>query len=64
QQSKTYQVTSTIKQALSSMTPEQLHNNCVQIGLANMSWDDFVGLSYIMLWCKEWRIPTPPINPL
>ncbi|MFM7978910.1 MAG: major capsid protein V20 domain-containing protein [Candidatus Fonsibacter sp.] len=28
---------------LSSMTPEQLHRNSVQSGLANMSWDEFSG---------------------
>ncbi|MFM7989010.1 MAG: major capsid protein V20 domain-containing protein [Candidatus Fonsibacter sp.] len=35
---------------LSSMTPEQLYKNSVQSGLANMSWDEFFGLSYIVLW--------------
>ncbi|MFM7990222.1 MAG: major capsid protein V20 domain-containing protein, partial [Candidatus Fonsibacter sp.] len=28
---------------LSSMTPEQLYRNSVQIGLANKSWDEFSG---------------------
>ena len=28
---------------LSSMTAEQLFRNCVQSGLANMSWDEFCG---------------------
>ncbi|MFM7983057.1 MAG: major capsid protein V20 domain-containing protein, partial [Candidatus Fonsibacter sp.] len=28
---------------VSSMTPEQLYNNSVQIGLAKMSWDEFSG---------------------
>jgi len=30
---------------LSSMTPEQLYRNSVQSGLANMSWDEFCGVT-------------------
>ena len=30
---------------LSSMTPEQLYRNSIQSGLANMSWDEFSGLT-------------------
>ncbi|MFM7989552.1 MAG: major capsid protein V20 domain-containing protein, partial [Candidatus Fonsibacter sp.] len=44
QQSQTYQLTSNNQCGLlSSMTPEQLYNNSVQNGLANMSWDEFSG---------------------
>ena len=43
---------------LSSMTPEQLYNNSVQSGLANMSWDEFCGS--VISCCGIREIPQEP----